>query len=407
MRGRRATVVSVALLGLGTVNGCNCDQPNPTVHVSPGTTVQAGTTVTFDSNQMAGDPPDNIDSNTKLSWDLNGDGWFELDGQRVVQRRFDTPGTYRVTFDAVNLVFDRGVLARSGFVHGYVPKEITVVPPPGQQGNQSPTASFTEDHNPWYTENDIKFDASASHDPDGQIVKYEWDWTADGTYDESGASPAATHKYEVAGPYTVRLRVTDDAGATGVMEGTVQVMDGVPPGKVIAREATGISAASAGTPFTLGLNQVRPSLGTTTVAGTKLVIAGIRAHGRIHFTRVPKILGTHHSPRYAAILSVVQRGNASKAKFSGQGYILLSFTKGDALCLAGTGSGSLTNPFVGKLATAGGKGFGARVRGTGTFSPPTVRNGKPVLNGRLKFRNVHKPRTLPKACRKLVRDLPH
>src|SRR3954452_12341582 len=406
MSGRRAKVVLLARLGLGTVNGCNCDQPNPTLHVSPGTTVQAGTTVTFDSNQMAGDPPDNIDSNTNIAWDLNGDGQFEIHGQRVAQRRFDTPGTYPVTFDAVNLVFDRGVLARIGFVRSYGARLITVVPPPGQQGNQSPTASFTEDHNPWYTENDIKFDGSASHDPDGQIVKYEWDWTADGTYDESGTSPAATHKYEFAGTYTVRLRVTDDAGATGVMEGTVQVMDGVPPSKVIAQEATGISAASAGAPFTLALNQVRPSLGTTTVAGTKLVIAGIRAHGRIHFTRVPKILGTHHSPRYAAILSVVQRGNASKAKFSGQGYILLSFTKRDALCLAGTGSGSLTTQFVGKLATAGGKGFGARMRGTGTFSPPTHKNGKPVLGGRLKLRNVQKPRTLPKACRKLVRDLP-
>jgi PKD repeat protein len=406
MSGRRAKVLSLALLGLGTVNGCNCDPPNPVVHVSPGTTVQAGTTVTFDSNRIAGDPPDNIDFNTNLAWDLNGDGQFEVHGQRVVERRFDTPGTYPVTFDASNLVVDRRVLARSQFVHGYVTKQITVVPPPGQQGNQSPTASFTEDHNPWYTENDIKFDGSASHDPDGQIVKYEWDWTADGTYDQSGAAPTATHKYAFANTYTVRLRVTDDAGATGVTEGTVQVMDGVPPGKVIAQEATGVSAASTGTPFTLALNRVRPSLGTTTVAGTKLVIAGIRAHGRIRFTRVPKLLGRHHSPRYAAILSLVQRGNASKAKFSGQGYILLSFTKRDALCLAGTGSGSLTTPFIGKLATAGGKGFGARVRGTGTFSPPTLKHGKPVLNGRLKLRKVHKPRTLPKACRKLVRDLP-
>jgi PKD repeat protein len=375
--------------------------------VSPGTTVQAGTTVTFDSNRIAGDPPDNIDINTNVSWDLDGDGRFEglLDGKRVVQRRFDTPGTYPVTFDAVNLYSDGGIPPESMFVHGFVTKQITVVTPPGQQGNQSPTASFTEDHNPWYTENDIKFDGSASHDPDGQIVKYEWDWTGDGTYDESGTSPAATHKYEFAGTYTVRLRVTDDTGATGVMEGTVQVQDGVPPGKVIAREAFGVSAASAGTPFTLALNQVRPSLGTTTVAGTKLVIAGIRAHGRTHFTRAPAVLGSHRSPRYAAILSVVQRGNARKAKFSGQGYILLSFTKRDALCLAGTGSGALTAPFVGKLATAGGKGFGARIRGTGTFSPPKRVNGKPVLAGRLKLRKVHKPRTLPKVCRKLVRDL--
>jgi PKD repeat protein len=407
MRGRRATVVSLALLGLGTINGCSCGEPNPSVHVSPGTTVQVGTTVTFDSHRMAGDPEDLIDTNTNVSWDLDGDGRFELNGQRVVQRRFDTPGTYPVTFDAVNLDYNGSVLSAPEFVHGYVTSKITVVAPPGQQGNQAPTASFTEDHNPWYTENDIKFDASASHDPDGQIAKYEWDWTADGTYDESSSSPSATHAYPFAGTYTVRLRVTDDAGATGVMEGTVQVQDGVPPGKVIAQEASGVSAASAGTPFSLALGPVRPVLGTTTVTGTKLVTAGIRAHGRISFTRVPKIIGAHRSPHYAASLSLVQRGNARNAKFSAQGYILLSFTKRDALCLAGTGSGGLTTPLVGRLATAGGKGFGARVRGTGTFSPPTLKNGKPVLGGRLKLRKVRKPRTLPKACRKLVRDVPH
>jgi hypothetical protein len=237
-------------------------------------------------------------------------------------------------------------------------------------------------------------------------VKYEWDWTADGSYDNAGSTATATHQYPFSGTYTVRLRVTDDAGATGVTEGTVQVMDGVPPGKVIAKEATGISAAAAGVPFTLSPGRVKLTRGTTTVAGTKLLTGGLRAHGRIHFTKLPAILGTHRSPRYAGMLSLIQLGNARSAKFSGQGYILLSFTKRDALCLAGTASGGLAAPFTGKLATAGGKGFGARLRGTGTFSPPTKKSGKAVLKGRLKLRKVHKPRTLPKACRKLVAALP-
>jgi hypothetical protein len=288
-------------------------------------------------------------------------------------------------------------------VDAYETRTITVSAPAGRQ---PPAASFTASPNPGYSERDISFDGSASHDPAGQIVKYEWDWTADGTYDASGASPTATHAYEFAGSYTVRLRVTDDAGATGVSETTVQVMDGVPPSKVIASASPGLSAAAAGSPFTLALGKATLTPGTTTVAGAKLLTAGIRAHGLARFTRLPAILGTHRAPRYAGIFALVQRGNGPQARFSAEGYIMLSFTKRDSLCLAGTGSGGLTTPFTGKLATAGGKGFGSRIRGSGTFSPPKRVKGKPVLQGRLKLRRVHKPRGLPKACRKLVRDLP-
>jgi PKD repeat protein len=374
------------------------------LHVSPSSTVEVGQTVTFDSNSQPGDPADHITSEARASWDLDGDGKFELAGPRVVQRSFDAPGTYHVTFDASQDVFT-GLFTAEMPAHGYATRTITVAPVNTPPGQQPPSASFTEDHNPWYTENDIKFDASASHDPEGQIVKYEWDWQSDGTYDETDTAPTATHSYAFSGAYTVRLRVTDNDGHTGTAEGTVQVQDGVPPGKVIASQSTSASAASAGTPFTLALGKVSVTNGTTTVAGTKLITAGIRAHGRTHFTRAPAVLGRHRAPHYAAMLSLVQRGNARKAKFSGQGYILLSFTKRDALCLAGTGSGALTAPFVGKLATAGGKGFGALIRGTGTFSPPKSVKGKAVLAGRLKLRKVHKPRTLPKVCRKLVRDL--
>ncbi len=65
----------------------------------------------------------------------------------------------------------------------------------------------------------VNFDASGSHDSDSiggspQIVSYEWDFTNDGTYDESHAFPTASHEYTVAGTYTCRLRVTDNEGMT-------------------------------------------------------------------------------------------------------------------------------------------------------------------------------------------------
>jgi PKD repeat protein len=398
---RRRLAIAL-VLSAATVDGCSCELPTPNLHVSPGSTVLVGQTVTFDSNTQAGDPPDHISADAQVSWDLDGDGSFEHSGDRVVKRRFDTPGHYAVTFAVRENVYNGGIQAAVP-VDGYATRAITVNP---AAGPQPPEASFSASPNPGYTERDIGFDASASNDPDGQIVKYEWDWTADGAYDVAAASATASHAYEFAGSYTVRLRVTDDSGATGVSETTVQVVDGVPPGKVIGAASPGISAAAGGSPFTIALGRVRFTRGTTTVAGAKLLTAGIRAHGRARFTRLPALLGTHRSPRYAANLALVQRGNGRAAKLSGQGYILLSFTRRDSLCLAGTASGGVSAPFHGKLAAAGGKGLGAHARGTGTFAPPKLQKGKPVLTGRLKLRRVHKPRGLPKACRKLVPDLP-
>ncbi|MHC1571345.1 MAG: PKD domain-containing protein [Methanosarcinales archaeon] len=55
----------------------------------------------------------------------------------------------------------------------------------------------------------IAFDGSASYDPDGSIVSYEWEF-GDGTTD-SGVSP--THTYLHDGTYTVTMTVIDDDGA--------------------------------------------------------------------------------------------------------------------------------------------------------------------------------------------------
>jgi hypothetical protein len=68
----------------------------------------------------------------------------------------------------------------------------------------------------------ITLDGSGSFDPDGTIVLYEWDFEDDGTYDFSSTTSAfADFTPPDDGLYTIRLRVTDNDGATG--EGTVQL----------------------------------------------------------------------------------------------------------------------------------------------------------------------------------------
>ena len=66
----------------------------------------------------------------------------------------------------------------------------------------------------------ISFNGSGSRDPDGSIASYRWDW-GDGTSAGSGATPS--HTYASSGTFTVRLTVTDNAGATGAATTTASI----------------------------------------------------------------------------------------------------------------------------------------------------------------------------------------
>ncbi len=58
----------------------------------------------------------------------------------------------------------------------------------------------------------ITFNASTSHGGNGTIISYEWDWTSDGTTDDTGVT--VSHQYTTEGTHTVTLTVTNNHGAT-------------------------------------------------------------------------------------------------------------------------------------------------------------------------------------------------
>jgi PKD repeat protein len=88
-------------------------------------------------------------------------------------------------------------------------------------GNQPPQAQFSFSPITPKVGEDIVFDASASKDPDGQIVEYLWDF-GDGSPTESG--PTVIHVYGSPGQYTVKLTVTDDQGLSASAEKTLTVV---------------------------------------------------------------------------------------------------------------------------------------------------------------------------------------
>jgi len=91
-------------------------------------------------------------------------------------------------------------------------------------GNQAPVA----DHGGPYkgmVSVDVSCDGSASHDPDGSIVAYDWNF-GDGS---QGSGPTPIHSYANAGMFNVTLTVTDDEGTTDSATTTVTIINGDQP----------------------------------------------------------------------------------------------------------------------------------------------------------------------------------
>lgn len=91
--------------------------------------------------------------------------------------------------------------------------------------NQSPKADFAVSPDSIRPGDKVYFNASASSDPDGQIISYKWDFGDGG----SGAGVKQNHKYATPRNYRVVLTVTDNDGASGTAVQNVPVASGTAP----------------------------------------------------------------------------------------------------------------------------------------------------------------------------------
>jgi PKD repeat protein len=111
-----------------------------------------------------------------------------------------------------------------------------------------------------YTVNEgslVTFDGSGSRDPDGSIVKYEWDLSYDGrafTVDATGQT-VSTRYPDGPAAITVALRVTDDKGASHIAAAQVTVVNVAP-----TAEAGGPYIGQVGKPITLAGTAADPGL---------------------------------------------------------------------------------------------------------------------------------------------------
>jgi PKD repeat protein len=89
--------------------------------------------------------------------------------------------------------------------------------------NSPPTPEFSFSPTTVSVNVAVTFDARASVDPDGKVVKYEWDFDGDGVFEISTEKPTAQYTFTKTGEYKVALRVTDDKGAIATLTRTITV----------------------------------------------------------------------------------------------------------------------------------------------------------------------------------------
>ncbi|MCB1186082.1 hypothetical protein KDL29_02850 [bacterium] len=161
---------------------------------------------------FSGSAEDNEDAVEELTfaWDFDGDGIYEDDTDTLTpaQQTYSTPGLYNVKFHATDSdgAWDVDTVTVSA------------------GDNLPPHAAFSYVADGLPTPFTARFDATGCLDIDGSIALLEWDWDADGTYDEdSGTDPYPQHDFQAPGFYTVNLRVTDNQAASSVASSEVLI----------------------------------------------------------------------------------------------------------------------------------------------------------------------------------------
>ncbi len=164
-------------------------------------------TVDFDASTSY-DPDGTI---VKYEWDFDGDGFYEFDtgDDPFTSWDYNDPGVYDMKLRVTDNSGGAGIAGVTISVY--------------LEENLEPNAVIMPDATDIFVDMIVIFDASASYDSDGTIVKFEWDFEGDGDYEyDSADSPFADYLYTSAGVFQPAVRVTDNGGASA--EASVQII---------------------------------------------------------------------------------------------------------------------------------------------------------------------------------------
>ncbi|GEM_PF-6061321 len=167
---------------------------------------QAPVIVNFDASASS----DSDGTLTRYDWDF-GDGTLLEDGGVSPSHSYSQEGSYTVTLTVTDNQNATHSLTRTDYIF---------------IGNQPPQAAFSFSPTLPAANVPVLFDAGGSSDPDGSLVRYDWDF-GDGTQMQD-AGPTPSHSYSTEAQFTVSLTVTDDSGASDTESALVSTL---PPGE--------------------------------------------------------------------------------------------------------------------------------------------------------------------------------
>lgn len=177
--------------------------------------------------------PDNI---TTYNWDFNNDGTNDLTNAGATPNyTFPASGNYTVNLTVVS---NNGCSASTT-------QNIAVNTIPVAALNVSPTLNCNQP---------VTLNASGST---GQISSFQWDFTSDGTIDQTTVASGVTHNFGAPGTYTVSLTVNATGACTDVITQTVVVNPVpvasfvVPPTSCVTTIPFNASSSSVGSPSTI------------------------------------------------------------------------------------------------------------------------------------------------------------
>ena len=185
-----------------TTQTVRVDDP-PSAALTPSATLTIpGSAVSFDGTASAPGAGGTI---TDYSWNFGDGTTIDTGITATASHTYTAPGVYTVKLTTSD---DLGVSDKAAEV-------ITV---------DQPAAAFTTPPAALAPGDPASFDATGSTDPEGTITDYSWNF-GDGTTDDTGTTPTASHTYTTRDHYNVTLTVTNSNGQTASSTETVTVDD--------------------------------------------------------------------------------------------------------------------------------------------------------------------------------------
>ena len=193
LRSDAVGTISTEWAAIGAVEEDETGQP-----VAKFTTAVTDQTVDVDASASY-DPDGSLST---YEWDWR-DGSTSSVASATTNHTYSEAGTFTITLTVIDEAGNTGTYS----------KNVTIE-------NDPPSAAFTTSANETLAFG-VNCDASGSSDPDGEVIRYDWDW-GDGSETLQG-DVQETHQYSGAGTYTITLTVTDNLGKTDVLAKNVNV----------------------------------------------------------------------------------------------------------------------------------------------------------------------------------------